>query len=110
MTPDAIVRRAFEAFRNDADAVPPLTLRGGCAVDDYDEAEPFDPARDDPSDAYIETFTFWGLGYLDAQSWRHYLPRLIGYTFRRPTTPAWPWKRSSVRCGRPIGIRPVSRR
>ena len=87
MTPDAIVRRAFEAFRNDADAVPPLTLRGGCAVDDYDEAEPFDPARDDPSDAYIETFTFWGLGYLDAQSWRHYLPRLIGYTFRRPDDP-----------------------
>jgi len=28
------------------------------------------------------------LGYLDAQSWRHYLPRLIDYAFRRPDDPA----------------------
>src|SRR5215510_4284344 len=88
MTPDEIVRRAFDAFRDDADAVPPLTLRGGYAVDGYDEAEPFDPARDEPTEAYIETFAFWGLGYLDAQSWRHYLPRLISYAFRRPDDPA----------------------
>jgi hypothetical protein len=65
-----------------------LTLRGGNAVDGYDEAEPFDPARDVPTDAYIEGFAFWGLGYLDAQSWRHYLPRLIDYAFRRPADPA----------------------
>jgi Family of unknown function (DUF6714) len=68
--------------------VPPLTLRGGNAVDGYDEADPFDPARDEPTDAYIEGFAFWGLGYLDAQSWRHYLPRLIDYAFRRPDDPA----------------------
>src|SRR5512132_1461363 len=60
MTRDEIVRRAFKAFRADAEAVPPLTLRGGNAVD----------------------------GYLDAQSWRHYLPRLIDYAFRRPDDPA----------------------
>jgi len=88
VTPDEIVRRAFDVFRTDADAVPPLTLRGGNAVDGYDEAEPFDPARDEASDAYIEGFTFWGLAYLDAQSWRHYLPRLIDYTFRHPNDPA----------------------
>jgi hypothetical protein len=82
------VRRAFEAFRADAEAVPPLTLRGGNAVDGYDEAEPFDPACDEPTDAYIEGFAFWGLGYLDAQSWRHYLPRLIDYAFRHPDDPA----------------------
>jgi hypothetical protein len=82
------VLRAFEAFRPDAEAVPPLTLRGGNAVDGYDEAEPFDPACDEPTDSYIEGFAFWGLGYLDAQSWRHYLPRLIDYTFRRPDDPA----------------------
>jgi hypothetical protein len=82
------VRRAFEAFQADAAAVPPLTLRGGNAVDSYDEAEPFDPARDDPTDAYLEEFAFWGLGYLDAQSWRHYLPRLMRYAFRRPDDPA----------------------
>ncbi len=82
------MRRAFEAFRADAEGTPPLTLRGGNAVDGYDEAEPFDPACDEPTDAYIEGFAFWGLGYLDAQSWRHYLPRLINYAFRRPDDPA----------------------
>jgi hypothetical protein len=81
------VRQAFAVFQVDANAPPPLSLRGGCAVDSYDEAEPFDPARDEATDAYLEGFTFWGLGYLDAQSWRHYLPRLIGYTFRRPDDP-----------------------
>lgn len=88
VTRDEIVRRAFEAFRVDVEARPPLTLRGGNAVDGYEEAEPFDAARDQPTDAYIEGFTFWGLGYLDAQSWRHYLPRLIDYALRRPDDPA----------------------
>ena len=88
ITPGEIVRKAFEVFRADADTLPPLTLRGGNAVDSYDDAAPFDPALDEPTDAYIEGFTFWGLGYLDAQSWRHYLPRLIGYAFRRPHDPA----------------------
>jgi hypothetical protein len=88
VTRDEIVRRAFEAFRVDAEALPPLTLRGGNAVDGYDEAEPFTVALDDPTDAYIEGYTFWGLGYLDAQSWRHYLPRLIDYALRRPDDPA----------------------
>jgi Family of unknown function (DUF6714) len=82
------VQKAFEAFRADADAVPPLTLRGGNAVDGYDEAESFDSTLDAPSDAYIEGFAFWGLGYLDAESWRHYLPRLISYAFRHPDDPA----------------------
>lgn len=82
------MQSAFEAFRADAEPVPPLTLRGGNSVDSYDEAEPFDPARDEPIDAYIEGFAFWGLGYLDAQSWRHYVPRLISYAFRRPDDPA----------------------
>ncbi|MBK5296752.1 MAG: hypothetical protein JJE40_06295 [Vicinamibacteria bacterium] len=83
-----IVRRAFEVFTPDLEAPPPLTLRGGNAVDGYDRPEPFDPARDQPTDAYLEGFTFWGLGYLDARSWRHYLPRLIDYTLRRPDNPA----------------------
>ena len=82
------MRQAFEVFRADADARPPLSLRGGCAVDSYDEAEPFDPARDEATDAYLEGFAFWGLGYLDAQSWRHYLPRFISYAFRHQNDPA----------------------
>jgi uncharacterized protein DUF6714 len=88
ITPDEIVRSAFDAFGADAESAPPLTLRGGHAVDSYDEAEPFDTARDEPTDAYIEAYAFWGLVGLDAQSWRHYLPRLIGYAFRHPDDPA----------------------
>jgi hypothetical protein len=84
----ALVRRAAEAFRPDAEAPPPLTLRGGNAIDGYDLPEPFDPARDDPTDRYLEDHAYWGLIYLDARSWRHYLPRLIDYALRRPDDPA----------------------
>src|SRR4026209_2659157 len=83
-----LVRRAFEAFSDDVAVAPPLTLRGGNAEDGYDRPEPFDSERDQPTDAYLEGFAFWGLSYLDAQSWRHYLPRLISYAFRRPNDPA----------------------
>ena len=88
MTTASIVSRAWEVFRTDATAPPPLTLRGGNAVDSYSQPIPFDPAEDEPTDAYLERFAFWGLGYLDARSWRHYLPRLIDYAFRRPNDPA----------------------
>src|SRR5262245_7237638 len=83
-----IVSRAVEVFRTDAAAPPPLTLRGGKAVDSYRQPSPFDPAQDEPTDTYLEGFAFWGLGYLDARSWRHYLPRLIDYAVRRPDDPA----------------------
>ena len=79
---DAIVRRAYEAFRADVDVPPPITLRGGNALDSYDEPPPFDPAVDEPNDAYLETHAFHGLNFLDAPSWRHYLPRLIDYALR----------------------------
>lgn len=82
------VSRAFEVFRADVGSPPPLTLRGGNAVDSYSQPGPFDPVQDEPTDAYFEGFAFWGLGYLDARSWRHYLPRLIDYAFRRPNDPA----------------------
>jgi hypothetical protein len=86
--PRTISQAAFEVFRTDADVPPPLTLRGGNEVDSYRRPAPFDPAQDEPTDAYLEGFAFWGLGYLDARSWRHYLPRLIDYAFRRPEDPA----------------------
>src|SRR5439155_21845807 len=80
--------QAFEAFRADATAPPALTLRGANALDGYDRPTPFDPAADEPTDAYLEGFAFWGITYLDARSWRHYLPRLIDYSFRRQNDPA----------------------
>jgi hypothetical protein len=83
-----ISRRAGEAFHADALAPPQMTLRGGYAEDSYDFAPPLDPVLDEPTDKYIETYTFWGLAYLDPASWRHYLPRLIDYTFRHMDDPA----------------------
>ena len=55
-----------------------MTLRGGHAIDKYDVAAPYEPETDQPSDAYLETYAYWGLSYLDPASWRHDLPCLIG--------------------------------
>jgi len=79
---DAIRTRAFDAFKADVEAVPPITLRGGDALDSYDEPPPYDAAIDEPTDDYLETFAFNGLNFLDPPSWRHYLPRLIDYALR----------------------------
>ena len=83
-----IVQQAFDAFQSDLASIPLLTLRGGNAVDSYDEPPPYDPAADQPNDAYLEQHTFWGLIYLDAASWRHYLPRLIDYALRNMSSQA----------------------
>ena len=88
MSTASITARAFDVFQADATVPPPLTLRGANAVDSYDLPMPFDAALDEPTDAYLEGFAFWGIGYLDARSWRHYLPRLIDYAFRRADDPA----------------------
>lgn len=75
------------AFQADALAVPRMTLRGGYAEDSYEVAPVPDPELDKPTDAYLETYTFWGLAYLDAASWRHYLPLLIAYAFSHMDDP-----------------------
>jgi len=82
-----IKRRADAAFQCDRLAVPLMTLRGGYAEDSYDFAPPPDPVLDEPTDSYLETYTFWGLAYLDPASWRHYLPCLIDYSFRHMDDP-----------------------
>jgi hypothetical protein len=68
--------------RDDAAAIPAMTLRGGAAVDGYDTPPAHDPEADEPTDAYLETYAYWGLAYLDPASWRHYLPGLIDYALR----------------------------
>ena len=82
-----ISRRVSEVFHADALAAPKITLRGGYAEDSYDFAPPPDPVLDEPTDTYLETYTFWGLAYLDPASWRHYLPHLINYTLRHMDDP-----------------------
>lgn len=74
-----ITSRAYQVFRADVAASPPMTLRGGDAVDSYWSAPPYDTAIDQPTDAYLERYAYWALNFLDAASWRHYLPRLIDY-------------------------------
>lgn len=82
-----IVERAFAAFHADAAAVPPMTLRGGAAVDRYDVPPNYEPDTDRPTDAYLEAYAYWGLVYLDPASWRHYLPCLIDYALRHVGEP-----------------------
>lgn len=83
----SIVDRAFAAFAADSNARPPLSLRGANDVDSYKAATPFDAEQDEPTDEYLEGYAFWGLPHLDAQSWRHYLPRLMDYALRHPDDP-----------------------
>ncbi len=87
MVRSEISRRASEVFHADALATPQMTLRGGYAEDSYDFAPPPDPIIDEPTDTYLETYTFWGLAYLDPASWRYYLPHLINYAFRHMDDP-----------------------
>ncbi|MET1080703.1 MAG: DUF6714 family protein [Pseudomonas sp.] len=70
------------AFATEVSCPPLMSLRGGDALDDYGAAMPFDSQLDRICDEYLEAF-HWGLGYLDAGSWRHYLPLLFQYAFSR---------------------------
>jgi hypothetical protein len=88
MDPAELLQRARDAFRQELAQPPALTLRGANAVDSYDRPEPFDATLDEPTDEYVERLTFWAMPYLDAMSWRHYLPRLIEYAFAHPHDPA----------------------
>lgn len=74
--------QARAAFSADLAREPALTLRGGNALDEYREPPPFDRAFDVVCDAYLEQH-YWGVGYLDPESWRHYLPALMDYALRR---------------------------
>jgi hypothetical protein len=88
---EQLARRAHQVFRADLVLDPPITLRGGNALDDYEKPPAFNPRLDEPTDTYLEQYAHYGLTYLDPPSWRHYLPRLIDYALRHyngPDTPA----------------------
>ena len=87
MDQSELLRKAREAFREELAATPALTLRGANAVDNYAQPEPLDASADEPTDQYLEGFTLWAMPYLDARSWRHYLPRLIEYGLAHPDDP-----------------------
>ena len=76
-----LIAEIFAAFSTEGTAFPAMTLRGGDAVDAYQEPPPFDVLVDAISDDYLEAHP-WGSGYLDAASWRHYLPFMMEYALR----------------------------
>lgn len=83
--PQEIEKRVADAFPVDTRCLPTITLRAADAIDSYAEPPPFDGLRDEPTDEYLEKYTYWAQAYLDPVSWRHYLPRWIDYAMRHPS-------------------------
>ena len=81
-----LIADIFAAFAAEGSAFPATTLRGGDALDRDQPAPPFDVLVDAVSDAYLEAHP-WGSGYLDATSWRHYLPFMMAYALRHLAQP-----------------------
>jgi hypothetical protein len=79
-----LIADIFAAFSAEGTAFPPMTLRGGDALDVNKPAPPFEVLVDAISDEYLEAHP-WGSGYLDATSWRHYLPFMMEYALRHIT-------------------------
>ncbi|BAU63055.1 hypothetical protein STA3757_04100 [Stanieria sp. NIES-3757] len=80
-----ISQRAYVVFHNDSLKIPPMTLRAGNAVDSYKLPPPYDEQLDKPTDDYLQQFAYFALPYLNALSWRYYLPFLIDYSLRHAT-------------------------
>jgi hypothetical protein len=82
-----LIADIFAAFSTEGTAFPPMTLRGGDALDADRPAPPFDVLADAISDEYLEAHP-WGSGWLDATSWRHYLPFMMEYALRHIERPS----------------------
>ena len=67
-------------------ATPPMSLRGGNARDSYEAVPTFDPAADKVTPEYLEAH-YWGISHLDNQSWRFYLPHLLGHALQNISNP-----------------------
>lgn len=68
-------------------AYPPLSLRGGNALDDHERAPAFDPVIDKTTPEYFEE-NFWGIAHLDSESWRFYLPYFLKYALLNISDPS----------------------
>ena len=82
---DSITADLAKSF-SDLPAAPPMSLRGGNAVDDYEAAPAFDPVTDQVTPEYLEAH-FWGIPHLDSQSWRFYLPHLLSHALQNISNP-----------------------
>jgi hypothetical protein len=86
MSHTELIADIFAAFAAEGSAFPAMTLRGGDALDLDQPAPPFEVLVDAVSDEYLEAHP-WGSGYLDATSWRHYLPFMMEYALRHLAEP-----------------------
>ncbi|WP_123635645.1 DUF6714 family protein [Marinobacter sp. R17] len=77
---------SFVAQFKNLPSEPPISLRGGDALDEHREVPAYEPSIDKLSPDYLETY-FWGITYLDAISWRYYLPYLLGYAIQKVSDP-----------------------
>ena len=64
------------AFAVELATLPAMSLRGASEVDVGRPPPPFDPELDEPSFVYLERHAY-DLPFLDAESWRNYLPRFL---------------------------------
>jgi hypothetical protein len=78
---DDLTERLEAGFATDLAKTPATTLRSGDSVDSYGESIPFDREIDVVSDDYLTKYC-WGVTYLDAESWRYYLPALGAFALR----------------------------
>ncbi len=79
----ALIARSFVGLP----AHPPMSLRGGNALDDYETAPAFDPVIDKVTTEYLEKY-YWGIAHLDSESWRFYLPHYLAYSIQNISDPS----------------------
>ncbi len=103
-----LIQSAYGVFHDELVKIPPMTLRGGDAVDSYDLPPPYDEELDQPTDDYLQQYAYFALPHLDALSWRYYLPFLIDYGLRHATAEAPP-ESSLVVEGTLSSLRPPDR-
>ena len=81
----ALLKLVNEVFGEATVKMPPMTLRGGNALDSYDWTPEYDEQLDQPNNEYLQQFAYGGLPHLDPVSWHYYLPLLMSYSLRNAT-------------------------
>ena len=75
------------AFAAELAAAPRISLRGASEIDLGRPPPEFDPELDLPSPSYLERHAY-DLPFLDAESWRNYLPRLLVFAVSHVEAPS----------------------
>jgi hypothetical protein len=78
---DKIIADSIRVFGKYVAKEPRICLRAGNALDNYEEPPKYDSIVDSPTDEYLEKY-YWGILYLDHDSWKYYLPILINYSVK----------------------------